>query len=98
MSSVSQGIQERKGDEMTKKVRKYRVIPTKKQLIMIKEGWKLFQEITDAYYKNVSNIEHNLSKNTGIKEVEFFWCDNECVGIGNVDRTMKLIQREELEK
>ncbi len=85
---------------MTKSSKKYKVIPTKKQLDILKKGWKLFQEITDAYYKNVYNIEHDLSKNTGIKDIEFIH-DSMCMGwagIGNVSRTMALLQREELEK
>ena len=83
---------------MPKSDKKYNIVPTNKQLSTLKEGWKLFQEITDAYDRNVSNIETNISKKTGIKDIEFFFSDGGCVGIGNIARTMELIQREELEK
>jgi len=32
-----------------------------------------------------------MAKKTGIENIEFFFCDNEIVGIGNVERTMRLI-------
>ena len=75
----------------------YKIKPTRKQLATLKKGWKLFQAINDAYYKSISDLEGKLSKETGLGEIEFFFCDNSCVGIGNGTRDMKLIQREELE-
>ena len=35
--------------------------------------------------------EREMAKKTGIENLEFFFCDNEIVGIGNVERTMRLI-------
>ncbi len=90
--------------------KKYTVIPTKKQLAVMKEGWKRFQEIQNTYHRLIFHLEAKLSKETGIKDLEFFridkcpWCRKEIFedgvfcGIGNVDRTLKLLQREELEK
>ncbi len=80
--------------------KKYTVIPTKKQLAIMKEGWKRFQEIQNTYHRLIFRLEAKLSKETGIKDLEFFH-DSMCAGwagIGNVSRTLKLLQREELEK
>lgn len=43
-------------------------------------------------------IEIAMEKQTKIKEIEFFFCDNEYVSIGNYLRTMELIGRDGLEK
>jgi len=82
---------------MTKSSKKYKIVPTKAQLNEMKKAWKLFQDITDAYYKNIFCIEENMWDKTGIAGLEFIWIDNECVGIGKCDRQMALIQRGELE-
>ena len=39
-----------------------------------------------------------MQKEIEINHIEFFMCDNEYVGIGNMDRTLKLYQRKELEQ
>lgn len=85
---------------MTKKSKKYKVIPTKKQLDIIKANWKIFKEIEGAFHKNIYALENKMSKETGIKDLEFFkddMCGGDWCGVGNVSRTMKLLQREELE-
>jgi len=79
---------------------KWKIRPTKKQLAVMKASWNLFKEIQDAYYNNIFNLEKKMSKETGIKDLEFIH-DSMCMGwagIGNGERTMKLYQREELEK
>jgi hypothetical protein len=78
-------------------VKKYIVKPTKEQLKVIKSYWVKLQEILDENYEKIYNLEMELSKETQIKGLEFFQCDNEYVGVGNAYRTMKLIQRKELE-
>jgi predicted RNase H-like nuclease (RuvC/YqgF family) len=78
-------------------MKKYTIKPTKEQLRIIKSYWEKLQEILDENYSKISNLEEDLSKATKIKDLEFFQCDNEYVGVGNVYRTMKLIQRKELE-
>ena len=75
----------------------YKIKPTRKQLATLKKGWKLFQAINDTYYESISDLEGRLSKETGLEEIEFFFCDNSCVGIGNGTRDMKLIHGGELE-
>jgi len=77
-------------------MKKYKIVPTKRQFAQLKQGWKLFQAINDAYYESISDLEGKLTAITGI-EVEFFFCDNSCVGIGNGTRDMALIQRDILE-
>jgi hypothetical protein len=43
-------------------------------------------------------IEERMSEEMGIKGLEFFWSDSGCVGIGNADRTMGLLQNDDLEE
>ena len=40
----------------------------------------------------MSELEKSMSRETGIKDLEFFHCDGDCVGIGNGSRTMELVQ------
>jgi len=47
--------------------------------------------------EKIGKLEKEMSKKAGIPELEFFWCDNECVGIGDGNREMGLIHREKLE-
>lgn len=93
-------IQKRQGVKMTKTSKKYNVIPTKEQLKLMKEAWKRFKQIEELFYGSMGRLEKQLSKETGIKDIEFIkddMCGGDWVGIGNVSRTMKLHQREELE-
>ncbi len=79
---------------------KWKIKPTKQQLAVMKKSWKLFIEIQDTYHKNIFNLEKKMSRATGIKDLEFIH-DSMCMGwagIGNVARTMKLLQQGELEK
>jgi hypothetical protein len=72
--------------------------PTKKQLKAMKIWWVMFQKEQDKFYKEVQTLEVAMSDAIGIEDLTFFMCDNEYVGIGNMGRTMKLYQKEELEK
>jgi len=49
-------------------------------------------------HKEIAELEKAMEENTGIKGIEFFFCDNEVVGIGSSDRTLPLIFRRELEE
>jgi hypothetical protein len=64
----------------------------------MKDGWKNLKYAQEVFYKDVDMIQKAMSLLSKIEGLEFFMCDNEYVGIGNVEKTMKLIQREELEK
>ena len=72
---------------------KYQIKKTKK----LKPYWKELLEIELQYYNAVYRLEKRMSREIGIKDLEFFMCDNEHVGIGNAERTMPLIHGEELE-
>lgn len=72
--------------------------PTKKQLELMKEYWKLLKRKEENYYNEVEMLEKEMSEIVGIKNLVFFHCDGEVCGIGNHERTLGLIQREELEK
>jgi hypothetical protein len=54
----------------------------------------------DFFWENVQSAEKWMRKETGIKDLEFIkdeMCGGEWIGIGNVARTCRLYQREELE-
>jgi len=69
----------------------YTIKPTKEQLKMIKESWKQFCEIQDKFYRKIKLLEAHLGEETGIKGIEFFCSDGDWCGVGNADRSMKLI-------
>lgn len=71
---------------------------TKKQLDIIKLYWKMFQAEYDIFWGKLGELEKGMSQKTGIKDLEFFNSDSDWCGVGNGDRTMRLIQRGELEK
>ena len=71
--------------------------PTSEQIEVMRKYWKLFQQIEEAYFNNIDNLQDMMSKEAGIKELIFFSSDGAVVGIGNEERTMNLIQRDELE-
>ena len=78
----------------------YKIKPTKKQLKIMKEAWEQLQKDEDTFSGLVMATEKWMEEKTGIKDIEFFRSpDDGCYcGIGNAERTMKLIQREKLEK
>jgi hypothetical protein len=78
--------------------KQYPIHPTKKQLEQLKLAWSMLQKEVTAFYAKVGQLESNVSKITKIQGLEFFQVDNDFVGIGNYDRTLKLIHKEELEK
>jgi len=83
---------------MTKISKKYKVIPTKKQLAIMKLYWKMFQAEYDIFWGKIGELEKKMSSAAGIKDLEFFCSDGDWCGIGQGNRQMALIQREELEK
>jgi len=80
--------------------KKYKIKPTAKQLEIIKLYWKMLCAEQDKLWLMIGELERKMSKETGIKDLEFIqdsMFDGEWVGVGNVDRTMGLLQREDLE-
>jgi len=70
-----------------------------KELIKkLKPYWQEAKKIEEEFYSKIGNLEQKMSKDLKIKDLELFMCDGSIVGIGNYDRTMKLIQSSQLEK
>jgi len=72
--------------------------PTKKQLNILSKYWTKMKVELDYFYKRIDYLELQMmnDKELGIKDAIFFWSDGEIVGIGNVRRTLKLLQEEDL--
>lgn len=71
----------------------YLVKPTKHQKQLIRNYWKRLQKLSDMYYNDVADLERDMELCTDIKGIEFFMSsDDGYVGVGNTDRSMKLIQ------
>ena len=77
-----------------RKKRKIKV--TRKLLKQLKPFWQELQKIQGSYNIKIAELEERMAKKTGIENIEFFFCDNEIVGIGNVERTIRLIRDTEL--
>jgi hypothetical protein len=77
---------------------KYPIEPTEKQLEVMKLYWAMLQEELNNHYVRVAQLEMKMWRDTGINDLMFFQCDGDYVGIGDVNRTMKLIQQEELKQ
>ena len=56
------------------------------------------KDIKSEFDGRVYDLEKELEREVNVEGIEFFMCDNEYVGVGNADRTMRLIQTDELEK
>jgi len=74
------------------KKKHYKIKITKKLLKQLFPFWDRLELSENFFRKRLDDIEKDMAKETGIKDIEFFWCDNEIVGIGNTSRTMPLIQ------
>ena len=55
--------------------------------------WKRLGVAEDVFNGILAQIEKDMAKETGIKDIEFFRNDDGIVGIGNASRTMELIPR-----
>jgi len=64
---------------------------TKEQRVRIKVHWIALEQAEREFSQRVLEIEQKMQEETGIKDIEFFACDGEYVGVGNDSRTMKLI-------
>jgi len=69
---------------------------TKKLLKQLKPFWRELQKIQGSHNIKIAKLEEEMAKKTGIENIEFFFCHNEIVGIGNVERTVRLIRDTEL--
>ena len=90
--------------------KKYKIKVTRKLLKQLKPFWQELQKIQGSYNIRSRNYkpqgyglaslwpkpEEEMVKKTGIENIEFFFCDNEIAGIGNVEKTIRLIHDTEL--
>ena len=65
------------------------------QLELLKILWKEYKEMEDLLYMKVDELEKIGLTNTGI-DIEFFFTDGGCVGIGDIGREYELVQSEQL--
>lgn len=78
--------------------KKYKIKVTKTLLKQLRPFWQELRKVRGRYDIEIAKLEEKMAKKTGIKNIEFFICDNEIAGIGNAERTMPLIHDTELEK
>lgn len=76
----------------------YKIKVTKKLFKQLRPFWQEFRKIQGTYDIKIAKLEEKMMKKTGIKDIEFFSCDNEIAGIGNAERTIRLVHRAELER
>lgn len=69
----------------------------KKLIEKLKPYWKDARKIEGEFYSKIGKLERKMSKDLKIKDLELFMLDGNLVGIGNYDRTMKLIHSSQLE-
>jgi hypothetical protein len=82
------------------KTGKLSFIPRTAKLInTLKKYWKQYEEVNAAFRHGVAKIEEEMQKELHEELLEFFYCDNEAVGIGTPadPKRMKLVRREQLE-
>ncbi len=79
-------------------VKKEKTKFTDKQKKILKEEWSDLRKLEVKFWKDVTKIEKQIQKKTKIKDTEFFWVNGDCLGIGNVSKTMELVASYELEK
>lgn len=77
-------------------MKKYKIKITPKLLKKLKKYWNNYLAVESSYFKIISLIEKNMSEDTGIDDIEIFFSDGGVVGIGNLSRTMPLIQRQNI--
>jgi hypothetical protein len=69
---------------------------TPKLLKQLHLFWPAVELLEEKYWKEINKLEKELEELTGIKDIIIFHSDGEIVGIGNAERTMRLIQRHEI--
>lgn len=78
--------------------KKYPIKADKKLIAKLKPFWLQLQKLENEHYSRVQKLEKLMQLTTKIEGIEFFMTDGYYCGIGNADRTMKLIQDFELDK
>jgi hypothetical protein len=76
----------------------------KKLIKQLKPYWATLTKIRDKFYNKIYRLKQKMEKETGIKYIEFFVCDDGYVGVGsgeydkNGNRVLPLIHDWELEE
>jgi hypothetical protein len=78
------------------KMKKIKVTP--KLLKQLQLYWPKVQLVVDKYWEEIAKMEKELEELTGINDIEIFHSDNDIVGIGNTERTLRLIHAHEIEE
>jgi hypothetical protein len=78
-------------------MKKYKYPKTKKLIKRLKPFLITYKLVEEQYWKEICKLEKAIQELTEIPNIELFFCDNEFTGIGNSERTMELIHREEIE-
>jgi hypothetical protein len=71
---------------------------TPKLLKQLHMFWPKVQLIEEMYWKEINKAEKELEELTGITDILIFHSDGEIVGIGNAEKTIRLIHRHEIEE
>jgi hypothetical protein len=71
---------------------------TPKLLKQLHMFWPAIELLEEKYWKEVNKLEKELEELTGIENIDIYHSDNSIVGIGNAERTMRLIYRHEIEE
>ena len=57
---------------------------------LIKEYFKELDDIDNKHWDSIKQLEKTMQRETGIKDLEFFWDDGCIVGIGTPARKKKI--------
>jgi hypothetical protein len=78
--------------------KKYKIKKTKALIKKLKPYWNEADKESTKYYKALEKIEKKASKELEIEGLEFFFSDNDLVGIGNEERNMELVHDSDFKK
>lgn len=59
--------------------------------------WETLNVLINNMQQDLINLEAKMSFELGEKNLEFFFCDGECAGIGDIERKKKLIHASDLD-
>ncbi len=71
---------------------------TSKLLNKLHMFWPVVELLENQYYTEINKLEKSLEELTGIKDILIFHSDGEIVGVGNAEKTIRLIHRHEIEE
>jgi hypothetical protein len=71
---------------------------TPKLLKQLNMFWPAVELLEEKYWEEINKLEKGLEELTGIKDIIIFHSDGEIVGIGNMEKTIRLIHRHEIEE